>query len=184
MKQTNYYLFDFMDFDPTLQKDEALWKAYAPSDIQERDGDIVVTIPYQQQKRQEDMAPDETIPQQTYDLIIRAYEPDIIRLFTTMTDDTILEQDDMLQFSPDVKRLPLRDRRQAKRHGEAYHAVWADSQVDAADALPLHVDRYAVYEVSPRLEHQILEKMLAKRTAWMRRVSRSGWKCEEALPSS
>ena len=30
MKQTNYHLFDFMDFDPALQKKEALWKAYAP----------------------------------------------------------------------------------------------------------------------------------------------------------
>ena len=28
MKQTNYHLFDFMDFDPSLQREEALWKAY------------------------------------------------------------------------------------------------------------------------------------------------------------
>ena len=58
MKQTNYHLFDFMDFDPSLHRDEALWKAYAPTNVAEREGDIVVTIPYQQQKRQEDMAPD------------------------------------------------------------------------------------------------------------------------------
>ena len=58
MKQTNYHLFDFMDFDPSLQEDEALWKAYAPTRIEERDGDIVVSIPYQRQKHQEDMAPD------------------------------------------------------------------------------------------------------------------------------
>ena len=108
MKQTNYHLFDFMDFDPALQKDEALWKAYAPSKIQEREGDIVVTIPYQQQKHQEDMAPDKAIKQQSFDLIIRAYEPNIIRVFTTMTDDEMTEADDMLQFSPDVKRTDLR----------------------------------------------------------------------------
>ena len=40
MKQTNYHLFDFMDFDPSLQKDEALWKAYAPSKVKERNGDV------------------------------------------------------------------------------------------------------------------------------------------------
>ena len=108
MKQTNYHLFDFMDFDPALEKDEALWKAYSPSNIAERDGDIVVTIPYQQQLHQEDMAPDTTVPQQCYDLIIRAYEPNIIRLFTTMSGDEMVESDDMLQFSPEVKRLPLR----------------------------------------------------------------------------
>ena len=108
MKQTNYHLFDFMDFDPSLQKDESLWKAYAPTKIQERDGDIVVTIPYQKQLRQEDMAADERTFQQSYDLIIRAYEPNIIRLFTTMSGDEMVEVDNMLQFSPEVKRLPLR----------------------------------------------------------------------------
>ena len=40
MKQTNYHLFDFMDFDPSLEKDESLWKAYAPTKIEERKGDI------------------------------------------------------------------------------------------------------------------------------------------------
>ena len=116
MKQTNYHLFDFMDFsdrwsecgaanDPALQKDEALWKAYAPTKIQERDGDIIVTIPYQKQLQQEDMAPDTDTPQQSYDLIIRAYEPNIVRLFTTMTGDEMVESDDMLMLSPEVKRL-------------------------------------------------------------------------------
>ncbi len=107
MKQTNYHLFDFMDFDPSLEKDESLWKAYAPTKIQERDGDIVVTIPYQKQLRQEDMAADESTPQQSYDLIIRAYQPNIVRLFTTMSGDQMTEDDDMLQFSPDIRRLPL-----------------------------------------------------------------------------
>ena len=108
MKQTNYHLFDFMDFDPTMQREEALWKAYAPTSIVERDGDIVVTIPYQQQKHQEDMDPDTETAQQSYDLIIRAYEPNIIRLFTTMTDDQMTESDEMLLMAPEVKRKPLR----------------------------------------------------------------------------
>ncbi len=108
MKQTNYHLFDFMDFDPDMQKDEALWKAYSPTKIEERGGDIVATIPYQKQLHQEDMAPDTTAPQQSYELIIRAYEPNIVRLFTTMSGDKLTERDDMLQFSPEVKRLSLR----------------------------------------------------------------------------
>ena len=118
MKQTNYHLFDFMDFSPcerskndydlSLQKDEALWKAYAPTNIVERDGDIIVTIPYQQQKHQEDMAPDTEVPQQYYDLIIRAYEPNIVRLFTTMTADEMLDSNEMLMMDPKIKHLPLR----------------------------------------------------------------------------
>ncbi len=119
MKQTNYHLFDFMDFsdfqserdvanDPAPQQEEALWKAYAPSKVEERHGDIIVTIPYQKQKRQEDMEPDTTAPQQSFDLIIRAYEPNIVRLFTTMNNDEMVESDEMLQFSSDVKRIALR----------------------------------------------------------------------------
>ena len=107
MKQTNYHLFDLMDFDPSLERDEWLWKAYTPSHIEERDGDIIVTIPYQKQLHQEDMAPDTEVAQQSYNLIIRAYEPNIIRLFTTMTGDEMVESDDMLMLSPEVKRLPL-----------------------------------------------------------------------------
>ncbi len=107
MKQTNYHLFDFMDFDPSLQKDEALWKAYAPTKITEREGDIIVNIPYQKQLHQEDMAPDTAVPQQSFDLIIRAYEPDIVRLFTTMSGDEMTEADDMLMMAKKVKRLPL-----------------------------------------------------------------------------
>ena len=98
MKQTNYHLFDFMDFDPSLQRDEALWKAYAPTAIVERDGDIVVTIPYQKQRHQADMEPDTAVPQQQYGLVIRAYEPGIVRLFTTMAGDKMVERDDMLQM--------------------------------------------------------------------------------------
>lgn len=108
MKQTNYHLFDFMDFDPTMQKDEALWKAYAPTKIEEHDGDIIVTIPYQKQLHQEDMAPDIAAPQQCFDLIVRAYEPNIIRLFTTMSGDVMTEHDDMLQMAEAVQRVPLR----------------------------------------------------------------------------
>ena len=107
MKQTNYHLFDFMDFDPSLQKDEALWKAYAPTKITEREGDIIVTIPYQKQLHQEDMAPDTSVPHQSFNLIIRAYEPNIVRLFTTMSGDEMTESDDMLMMTKEVKRLPL-----------------------------------------------------------------------------
>ena len=108
MKQTNYHLFDFMDFDPSLQKAEALRQAHAPSKIEERDGDIVLTIPYQKQLHQEDMAPDNEAPQQCYELIIRAYEPNILRLFTTMSGDEMTEADDMLMMTKEVKRQPLR----------------------------------------------------------------------------
>ena len=105
MKQTNYHLFDFMDFDPTLQRDEALWKAYAPSNIIEHEGDIHIDLPFQRQLHQEDMAPDTSAAPRTYTLVIRAYGPRILRLFITMVGDVMAENDDMLQMQ--VGRTPL-----------------------------------------------------------------------------
>ena len=96
MKQTNYHLFDFMDFDPALVADEVLWKAWAPAAVREQDGDIVITLPYQCQKHQEDMAPDTEVPRRSYDLTVRAYAPGILHLFTSMTGDAMTEHDDML----------------------------------------------------------------------------------------
>lgn len=107
MIPTNYHLFDFMDFDPSLQRDEALWKAYAPSHVEEHNGDILITLPYQRQRRQPDMAADEQFPQQEYVLTVRAYSPNILRIFTSMTGDEMVKEDDMLQYSPEVKRMPL-----------------------------------------------------------------------------
>ena len=107
MIPTNYHLFDFMDFDPSLRREEALWKAYAPSHVEERDGDILITIPYQRQRQQPDMAADERFPQREYVLTVRAYSPNILRLFTSMVGDEMVEEDDMLQLSPEVQRVPL-----------------------------------------------------------------------------
>lgn len=40
MKQTNYHLFDFLDFDTELKTDESLWKACKPTSIYEKGGYI------------------------------------------------------------------------------------------------------------------------------------------------
>ena len=107
MKQTNYHLFDFMDFDPSLQSDESLWKAWAPSAIRAVDGDILVTIPFQKQKLQEDMDPDTEAAQESQTLLIRAYQPDIIRFFITLAGDHLTDSDDMLMMDDSVVRRPL-----------------------------------------------------------------------------
>jgi alpha-D-xyloside xylohydrolase len=107
MKQTNYYIYDFMDFDSDLRKDESLWKAYSSTRIEEKDGDILISIPFQKQKLQNDMAPDLDVPQQTYTLILRAYEPDMIRLFISMVGDEMQESSLMLQMTKDVKKEKL-----------------------------------------------------------------------------
>ena len=107
MKQTNYHLFDFMDFDPELKLNEALWKCWQMTAIKEHEGDIELTVPFQKQKLQEDMETDMDAPQESFTVVLRAYQPDILRLFVSMTDDRMTEQDDMLEMAEDVRRIPL-----------------------------------------------------------------------------
>ena len=68
MKPTNYHLFDFLDFDPDLSRDESLWKAYKPTSVYEKDGDICINVPFQKQVLSNDMAPDTTSPREEYTL--------------------------------------------------------------------------------------------------------------------
>ena len=86
MKPTNYHLFDFLDFDTELSRNESLWKAYKPTAVYEKEGDIYVTVPFQKQKLANDMMADTDVPQEEYTLIIRQYNIGITRLFLGFGD--------------------------------------------------------------------------------------------------
>ncbi|MDE6061994.1 MAG: alpha-xylosidase, partial [Duncaniella sp.] len=91
MKPTNYHLFDFLDFDLDLKREESLWKACAPTAVESKDGDVHITVPFQKQVLANDMAADETAPRENHTLILRQYGPKILRVFmgfgeVTMSD--------------------------------------------------------------------------------------------------
>lgn len=108
MRPTNYHMFDFMDFDTELKRNESLWKAYKPTSVEEKDGDILVSVPFQKQKLANDMVADTEAPQETHTLIIRQYEPGIIRLFMSTDGEQPSDTSEMLQMSERVKRMPLK----------------------------------------------------------------------------
>ena len=107
MKQTNYYLFDFLDFDPALQQDEYLWKSYCPRSVEARDGAVYITVPYQRQVRQNDMLADVSVPQREFTLIIKAYTHNIIRVFTSFDGSEPVDQDDMLCWHKKIRPIEL-----------------------------------------------------------------------------
>lgn len=108
MKQTNYYLFDWMDFDESLSKDESLWKAYTSTEVKAVDGDIHIAVPYQKQVLQEDMLADTNVPQRNYTLILRAYGDSIVRMFTSMVDDEMKDTGSyMLELDKTLAHKPL-----------------------------------------------------------------------------
>ncbi len=110
MIPTNYYLFDFLDFDENLSKQESLWKACQPTSVTEHQGDIWVTVPFQKQQNSNDMAPDTTAEREVYTVIIRQYAPKIIRVFAAFSPTAAVpaDSDEMLQYSERVKQMPLR----------------------------------------------------------------------------
>lgn len=107
MQRTNYHLFDFLDFDPSFEKDEALWKAYPATAITADDGDVVITVAYQRQKRQADMEADTQTPPECHILRLRAYGKSIVRVFTSMVGDTMSDESDMLALDLALRKMPL-----------------------------------------------------------------------------
>lgn len=107
MKPTNYHLFDFLDFDVSLSRNESLWKACKPSAVFENDGDICVLVPFQKQILANDMAADTGVPREEYTLIIRQYEPKILRMFIGFGEEQMTDESEMLQMSDRVKKTPL-----------------------------------------------------------------------------
>lgn len=116
MQRTNYHLFDFLDFDPTFSRDEALYKAYPATDIHADSGDIVLTVAYQRQKRQADMEADTTAAPELHELRLRAYGASIVRLFTSIVGDAMSDESPMLALSPTLERMPLG----VEREGDTY----------------------------------------------------------------
>lgn len=107
MKPTNYHLFDFMDFDLDLSRDESLWKACKPTAVYEKDGDVCVDVPFQKQMLSNDMAADTAVARETYTLILRQYSNKVLRLFCGFGEHELTDRSEMLQFSDRVQKLPL-----------------------------------------------------------------------------
>ena len=107
MNPTNYFLFDFLNFDETLSKDESLWKAYRPVSVTESDGDILVSVPFQKQVKANDMAADTGTPAETHTLVIRQYGKRTTRLFMGFGQSSMSDESEMLQYSGDTRKEPL-----------------------------------------------------------------------------
>ena len=107
MRQTNYQLFDFLDFDPSLDQGDRLWRAVSPTHIEEKNGDVFITIPFQLQNNSNEITPDNTVARKNYKLRIRAYGNKIIRASVAFDDSAIAEESEMLEYADSLKKVPL-----------------------------------------------------------------------------
>ncbi|MDR2804636.1 MAG: alpha-xylosidase [Dysgonamonadaceae bacterium] len=104
--QTNYQLFDFLDFSPSLDGEERLWRAGTPADIRQQDGDVWLTIPFQKQNNSNEITPDLSAPRKEYALRLRAYGDTVLRLSLCIEGEPA-ETSEMLQLSENLKPAPL-----------------------------------------------------------------------------
>lgn len=108
MKQTNYTLFDFLDFSPELNEGDRLWRACTPTSIFEKGGNVFITIPFQQQHNSNEISSDLSIPKKDYILRITAYGDKIVR-FSISFGEKLTDDSDMLCLSDGLKEsVPLR----------------------------------------------------------------------------
>ncbi|MDP4208637.1 MAG: alpha-xylosidase [Bacteroidota bacterium] len=105
MKQTNYHLFDFLDFEKDLSGNEAVWKAGKPTNIETQNGDVVITVPFQKLVTSNEISPDKPVAPKEFQLRLRAYNDKILRVsagfgVADMPDSPMLEFGDNLKFTP------------------------------------------------------------------------------------
>ena len=103
MQQTNYQLFDFLDFTPELNEGDRLWRACSPTNITEKGGEIFVTIPFQKQNNSNEITPDLSADRKEYVLRIKALGSKIIRASLALAG-SVMENSEMLEM--DVRLQP------------------------------------------------------------------------------
>jgi len=106
MKQTNYYLFDFLDFSTDLNGEDILWRACEPTHIEVQGSDVLVTIPFQKQQCSNEIQPDRSATRKEYTLRLRGYGEKIIR-FSIGFGVPDMPDSPMLELSQDLKVSPL-----------------------------------------------------------------------------
>lgn len=74
--------------------------------MEEHDGDIHVTVPFQKQILANDMAPDTEVPRESHTLILRQYGPKILRVFMGFGDVEMSDSSEMLMLNERVDKLP------------------------------------------------------------------------------
>jgi alpha-D-xyloside xylohydrolase len=139
MKQTNFQLFDFLDFDTALTGEEVLWNTCSPVSAQVDGTDVVLEIPFQKQKVSNDITPDKEVASKNYQLRLRAYGSKILR---TSVGFGVPEMPDslMLELDPSLAIVPL----QIEKSDDEWRVKDANGLLRARlDRRPLKLDHWS-----------------------------------------
>ena len=93
--------------DSEKAQNDIIWKACKPTKAVEKKGNVIITIPFQAQKR-ESMEPDTSLPRQEYELLIRAYGENIVRTTISYKGKFPKDKDNvMLEWDPSLEKNNL-----------------------------------------------------------------------------
>lgn len=108
MRQTNYQLQDFLDFDGSFDGSERLWKAASPTQVEAMDGVIYIHIPFILQENSNEIRPEKSLEQSNTSsdrviahrlLRIKAYNDRILRMVLDINPKDLEEYStEMLQL--------------------------------------------------------------------------------------
>lgn len=107
MKQTNLLLYDLMDLELPESAGDVLWRACKPVAAEERDGAVILKVPYQAQL-QKSFKPDEKTAKKKHDLVIRAYGDSIVRITASFAGNVQGDDNVMLEWDSSLMPEPLR----------------------------------------------------------------------------
>ena len=119
MRQTNYYPYDMLDLDQPEAKKDVVYRAGRPTKVREQAGGIVLTVPFHVLKNDLMMFPVKEAPEKEFDVHIRAYGGEIIRVTVPFGKPLPDDSTPMLEWDPALKPEPLR----AEQGDEGYSIV-------------------------------------------------------------
>jgi len=106
MKRTNYQLYDFLDFNPETLEEESLWRACQPTSFFVKNGDVILTVPFQKQKSGINITPALNTARKEYQLLLRAYGDKILRVAIGFEGEAMPDSE-MLQIHKDLTQTDL-----------------------------------------------------------------------------
>jgi len=184
MLQTNYTYYDFLDFDPANDNNERLWRACTPLDAREKDGAILVTIPFQKQEPSNEIKPDTSEPKRNYTLKVSAYGNNILRI-SLILEGSVEETSEMLQPDAALKRnnLTVNEKSDEWIITDADNRIrvrfdfrqpplkrWSDLQPDPPDTVSIffypdgkHEVRLSAYDIFSPARHDAFAMAFAER---------------------
>jgi len=108
MKQRNRFIYDMLDFELPEAANDIFWLAEMARNVFEKDGNIIVEIPFQAQQKP-NFVPDESLEKKIYQMVIQAYGDNVVRCSVSfggkLPDDN---SNVMMEWDSSLKQKPLK----------------------------------------------------------------------------